>query len=244
MRKQPVIYIIRNIVNNKIYIGSAVYFPGRKAGHLSKLRKGKHTNKHLQNAWNKYGESNFIIDILEKIPYTNDTTFKTLLLEREQYYLDTYLYAKENTSDFFLRGYNKVRIAGNNLGHKFTDEQRRKLSEVHKGILHSEETKYKIKIANSGINNGFYGKKHTMESRKKMSDALIGRKMSDESNKKLSIAKRVRVIQFTRDKEFIKSWGSMMEAGDVLKICKQHISDVCRGKRKTAGNFYWEYEQT
>lgn len=43
-RDNYVIYSITNILNNKFYIGSAVYFAARKGHHLEKLRKNKHYN--------------------------------------------------------------------------------------------------------------------------------------------------------------------------------------------------------
>jgi group I intron endonuclease len=58
------IYQIRNIVNNHIYIGSAKNFKTRWNTHLCNLRKGKHHSSHLQKAFRKYGEENFIFEIL------------------------------------------------------------------------------------------------------------------------------------------------------------------------------------
>lgn len=59
------IYQIRNINNNKLYIGSAVNLIKRKNGHFSALFKNKHENNKLQNAYNKYGKETFIFEILE-----------------------------------------------------------------------------------------------------------------------------------------------------------------------------------
>lgn len=59
------IYTIRNLVNNKVYIGSTKKsFASRKIRHLGLLRKNIHYNEHLQNAWNYYGEQNFSFEIL------------------------------------------------------------------------------------------------------------------------------------------------------------------------------------
>lgn len=60
------IYIIKNIVNNKLYIGCAIDFISRKWRHSTDLRNNKHHNIHLQRAWNEYGESNFSFEILEE----------------------------------------------------------------------------------------------------------------------------------------------------------------------------------
>ena len=56
------IYIIRNIVSNNVYVGQTSRGPkARFSQHRSDLRKNKHKNSHLQNAWNKYGEKYFIM---------------------------------------------------------------------------------------------------------------------------------------------------------------------------------------
>jgi len=61
------IYQITNMVNNKFYIGSSIDIPKRWKQHTSDLKKNKHTNKHLQFAWNKYTEKNFNFQILELV---------------------------------------------------------------------------------------------------------------------------------------------------------------------------------
>ena len=60
------IYRIRNIINNKIYIGSAFNFKTREKRHFNQLRKGKHHSVLLQRAFDKYGEENFVFEIIYK----------------------------------------------------------------------------------------------------------------------------------------------------------------------------------
>ena len=48
------IYMIRNKVNNKAYIGQAVDIDKRWGEHIKELNNNKkYCNYHLQNAWNK-----------------------------------------------------------------------------------------------------------------------------------------------------------------------------------------------
>ena len=76
------VYQIKNIINNKIYISSTKQcFRVRFNHHLQALRNNKHKNPHLQNAWNKYGESMFEFSIL-KVCKKEDTYLW------EQQYLD------------------------------------------------------------------------------------------------------------------------------------------------------------
>lgn len=59
------VYCITNKVNNKKYIGSSKSIRKRKYGHFTLLKKNKHKNKHLQNAYNLYGKENFIFTKLQ-----------------------------------------------------------------------------------------------------------------------------------------------------------------------------------
>ena len=61
------IYKIINIINSKFYVGSAVDLKRRKTRHFSELRGNKHNNRHLQAAWNKYGEQAFVFVVLEEV---------------------------------------------------------------------------------------------------------------------------------------------------------------------------------
>ena len=83
MNKISGIYKIINNVNGKIYIGSSEDIERIWYHHKNCLNKGTHINKHLQAAWNKYGENSFSFEVVEKCnPEDN--------LEIEQKYVDMY----------------------------------------------------------------------------------------------------------------------------------------------------------
>ena len=65
-----VIYKIRNLLNGKFYVGSAQDTRTRFRQHRRLLRKGAHHCKHLQNAWNKYGEELFKFEVIEHVGST------------------------------------------------------------------------------------------------------------------------------------------------------------------------------
>ena len=90
------IYKIVNLQTGKYYVGSTKDFKRRKQTHFSRLKNNTHTNKHLQNAYNKYGVGNFKFEIIEYVE-------EKLLLDIEQSYLDS---SKTNNT------YNKTQIAG------------------------------------------------------------------------------------------------------------------------------------
>ena len=76
------IYQIENKINSKVYIGSSNNIKRRWQKHKALLRHNKHPNSHLQAAWNKYGEDNFIFSIIELCNIDS-------LLDREQYFINT-----------------------------------------------------------------------------------------------------------------------------------------------------------
>ena len=243
--KNPAIYKIENAIDGKIYIGSAIDYKDRWANHKSTLNKGTHHNNHLQNAYHKDGINSFNYSILEFIKIKDNydiNIIKKIQIEREQYYLDNILYANQDNNLFYELGYNKRRIAENNLGIKVSEEGRINISKAHIGIKHSIETRIKMsksqKIAKS---KSTY--KISKETRDKISKSHTGKKLT-ESHKNLiskNNANNRECNQYNKDGKFIKRWNSLALAANELNIIQQHISAVCRGKRSYAGNYKWEY---
>src|SRR5580765_1619000 len=62
---RPGIYQIRCVSNGKIYVGSAVNLRTRWQGHRRDLGNRVHVNRHMQQAWNRYGGKDFAFTILE-----------------------------------------------------------------------------------------------------------------------------------------------------------------------------------
>ena len=75
------IYKIINIKNNKVYIGSSENIDQRIKQHIRELKNNKHHSYKLQIDWNKFGEDNFISELLEEINNIE------LLRERELYWI-------------------------------------------------------------------------------------------------------------------------------------------------------------
>lgn len=79
------IYQIRNIKNNKLYIGSSKDIEKRWKQHLAQLKKGNHHSSKLQNSYNHAKDKNiFEFSVIEEIIDNNK------LKEREQYYIDLF----------------------------------------------------------------------------------------------------------------------------------------------------------
>lgn len=79
------IYKIVCNVTNKFYIGSSVNLKRRKYWHFYELNRNIHKNKHLQSAYNKYGNDKFSFEVIEYLP---ETYAQEDVLSREQYFID------------------------------------------------------------------------------------------------------------------------------------------------------------
>lgn len=80
------IYCITNTKNNKVYIGSTTDYSRRIREHFYRLEEGKHKNKHLQSAYNKYGKDNFDVKIVDSIDGSREDGYVL-----EQKYVNDYI---------------------------------------------------------------------------------------------------------------------------------------------------------
>jgi group I intron endonuclease len=256
------IYQIKNLINNKIYIGSTINLKQRFNDHKKLLRHNKHPNKHLQSSWIKHGEINFLFEMIEKVDVD-------LLLNREQHYIDLYSANDKNN------GYNLSKIAGNTLGYKFSEESKIKMSMAK--INHVNQNKLKEKTdsiefhylkleekqkTNLDINNPFYNKTHSDISKEKMRLAklgdknpnygkgpMLGKTLSEEHKAKIANSnsgknnkKSKPIIQLDLNMNKIKEWDSAGIAAKMLNLSVGNIWMCCNGKARTSYGFIWKYK--
>lgn len=121
-----VVYQIRNIVNNKSYIGSTINKYRRKKNHWHRLRKGIHPNKNLQKEWIEYGADNFVFEVLEDVGKVTTEKLRTC----EQKYLDKVFGVNcyNVSSNAFHYGYEQGRI---NVETGIMDKARKMVSPDH-----------------------------------------------------------------------------------------------------------------
>jgi group I intron endonuclease len=157
--------------------------------HVRSLINDRHENKHLQAAWNKYGQEAFQYEILESCTVDN-------VKAREQAWLDS---IKESGVPVFNKHFS---ASGIEKGFRHSAENRAKmrerLSHFHPwtGRKHSEESRAKISVSakvspaaiaarvrTAEIKKGSH---HSKETRAKISAAGKGRVFSTVSRAKLS----------------------------------------------------------
>jgi hypothetical protein len=113
------IYIIKNTLTNKVYIGKTISLIVRQKEHLRKLKYGKHINKHLQYSYNKYGKDIFTFDVLEECD-------ECLIDDKEKYWIS--FYDSTNKS----KGYNLTHGGEGGVGTKETKEKQSKSHDKNK----------------------------------------------------------------------------------------------------------------
>lgn len=133
-------------------------------------------------------------------------------------------------------------------GKHLSKETKKKISKSHKGKSLSEEAKKKIGEANKGENNYLYGKHLSEETKKKISKSMsgenhfnYGKQLSEELKRKISensIGKNGKQVKCVETGIIYKT---VTEASAQTKISKGNICLVCKGDRKTAGGYHWEY---
>jgi group I intron endonuclease len=165
------VYQIRNMVNGRLYVGSAVRIWSRWTIHRRQLNRGTHHSVVLQRAWNKYGEDSFDFSVLEFCDSDR-------LIEVEQSFIDG-----------LSPDYNIAPRAGSQLGYKHSEEARRRMSQSRPkdfspmtGKRHAEETKKRISESRKGKGGG----PRSPERLAKISAALKGRAVSEEMRQRIS----------------------------------------------------------
>ena len=119
------IYCIRNIVNNKVYIGKSknIYQRIIQHKHLLKI-KSKDENEYLINSYHKYGDKNFEYFVLEFLEYNEN-----LVSEREIYWMKIYDSLNPSKGYNLRRDSNSRMVVHQKTREKITNRLRREWAE-------------------------------------------------------------------------------------------------------------------
>lgn len=116
------------------------------------------------------------------------------------------------------------------LNKKLSEEHCKNISEGKKGYTPTENTKIKLSETHKGLNTWSKGKKLSKETISKMIESRIGKPKNDKP-----------VHQLDFNGNIIKTWDAPYYAENELKLARNKIDMVCKGKRKSTGGFKWKY---
>jgi hypothetical protein len=101
LNHRPVgVYQIRNLANEKVFIGASLDLPGIFNRHKFQLKMGNHPNRALQADWNELGAEGFVFEILDEITPKEGLDYREDLAILEELWL-------EKSQPYEDRGYNK-----------------------------------------------------------------------------------------------------------------------------------------
>lgn len=213
------IYAIRNTVNGKVYVGSAVNIEKRWRLHRNQLALSTHHSKKLQNAWNKHGSQSFVFEVLELV---DD---KSNLLEREQHWIDTL--------SAFSNGYNGRLRAESYLGMKHSSDVIAKMSAKMMGNSYGTGSKRSPKQLER-MSEVSTGRKHSVESRQKISASRAGFEFSGDAKAKISLSLmgNQRTLGYTHSEE-TKQKVSQSLIGNKRALGMRHTQEARENMSKT-----------
>lgn len=208
------IYQIINKHNNKIYIGKTEFsIEKRFKEHCYDAFREKNEKRPLYAAMRKYGIENFEISLIEETDSPE---------EREKYWI-------EKTRSF-KNGYNAT-LGGD--GKKYIDYDLVISLYQELGII--KEVAKKMNISIDSVSN-----------------ILHSNNIQVNSSKEIMVKKYGKVTNmYSLEGIFLRSFPSTNEAARFMitnnltnckhSTIKQHITEVCTGRRKTAAKYKWKY---
>jgi group I intron endonuclease len=240
------IYAIVNNNNGKAYIGKSVNIEARWWAHRNALNKDipntKKVNRHLWNAWKKHGESSFTLLVLKELETVDDVLMSQLELE----YIDSFDSCNRNFGYNLRRDSSTKMIVHDetrellsvaskgernpNFGNKWTDEQRKAMSEIQKKRneefdLFPQERRDAISKASTEL--------------WKDND-----KLRAMSKKVAETTSTLRFLMYDKKTgELVRVWNSMSE---ILEAHPEYhrisIYSCCNGWKKSYKGFVWKSE--
>lgn len=211
------IYQITNKINNKIYIGKTEFSVEKRfKEHCKDAFRERNEKRPLYNAMKKYGIENFIVEILEEV---NDGK---MLEEREIYWIEQ--------KDSYRNGYNAT-LGGE--GRRYIDYDL--VIETYKELGVIREVADKLNISTDTVSHIL----HQYNIPIPLAAEVVKQKYGKP------------VDMFSLEGTLIRSFLSVYEAArymveNKLTNCKittikQHITEVCTGRRKTVAKYKWAY---
>ena len=210
------IYQITNDINNKIYIGKTEFsIEKRFKEHCADAFRERNEKRPLYSAMRKYGIEHFHVELIEETDNPE---------EREIYWIEQ--------KRSFKNGYNAT-LGGD--GKRYLDYDL--IIASYKEIQSVKDTAIKLGISADSISNILHANKIPVIT----SSDVIQKKYGKIVN------------MYDLEDTFLRTFPSVNAAakymvenhltGCKMTTIKQHITEVCSGRRKTAAKYKWKYSE-
>lgn len=207
------IYLIRNLINGKVYVGKSINIYKRIIAHICGLtaKRKKEENSHFISAWHKYGKNAFEYIVLEECCFEK-------LSEQEVYWMNFY-----NSNDS-KKGYNK----------RLDSEG---------GMIPHKETKLKLKTALHNRFKDPNERKKIGDKSKAFWKNNPDKKELMRLNVKKTKQKKHRFLQLNEDETIVKIFETIDDIIKENPTYKwQNIYSVCNGYKKRIYGYKWRKE--
>lgn len=247
---------------NAIYIGQSVDISERKCAYKN-LRCKKQFK--LYNSIKKYGWQSHKFDVIHECPREALNKWEIFYIDLYNSF-DTPIGLNLDAggkSNFQRSQSTKDKIREKRKLQVTSEETRAKMSLSQRTRVRSKLSSENISKALTGkklspehakkAGNARRGKTHSEETKRKMSLAQTGKKRPAETGLRISYVKKSKclisdkhpqskkIIQLTRDGEFVRVWACSIDPKRELGFNASHINACCRGVRKTSNDFKWQY---
>lgn len=224
------IYKITNSINSKVYIGQTAYsLKKRFSEHINRAKSEPSITRPLYNAIRKYGAENFIIEEIE----SNLTKEEANI--REQYWIKYFNSFKGNGYNATEGGDSRSYIAKNVYQISMVDYTVLNIfTSTHEAGKSLGKPNAHISKACSGNRRSAYGYYWLYED-----DYNTIKDLQQYFQTQEKVQKVAKIDPVTH--KIIKEYKSCWQAAKELNLDAAHIRRVCKGQRKTHGNFSWKY---
>lgn len=196
--------------------------------HINKINKKKYVgvtskpnpNHRWQNG-NGYKQNTHFYSAIQK--YGWDNFEHIILLEN---------LTEEEAKDYEKKYIKELKTQDRKYGYNMTSG-----GDGTPGFYPSEETRKKLSNARKRENL-------SEETLRRRSEGLRGRKFSEEHKRKIGDGNSKPIDMLTIDGDYIRTFPSAHTVEIELGINHSHISQCCRGTRKTTGGYSWRYAQS
>ena len=236
------IYMIKNLINGKVYIGQSKDIMSRWATHLSDFKNQKHNNIYFQRSWNKYGKNNYKFSVIKECDVSE-------LNKYEAEYIKFYNSCNQNN------GYNLTEGGDSNI--VYSDSLIKHMRDVQKSIpiVQLDFNGKLIKTWKHGCREASkeldISQSHIWECINKNNISCkdcfwITEQDYEENNYDLEILQNNKlykvILQYDLEGNLIKEWDSIKEIREDTNLNSNIILNCCRKVTKNYNEFIWKYK--